>query len=74
MSDGIHRKIVVDENNKPLEVIISYDEWLKIENMLTKTQKIMTREKLSKYIGIVNLKEDPLEYQKRIRSRTTSSL
>ena len=74
MSDGIHRKMVVDENNKPLEVIISYDEWLKIENMLTKTQKIMTREKLSKYIGIVNLKEDPLEYQKRIRSRTTSSL
>jgi len=65
---------VVDENNKPLEVIISYDEWLKIENMITKTQKIMTREKLSKYIGIVNLKEDPLEYQKRIRSRTTSSL
>ena len=70
MSDGIHRRIVVDENNKPLEVIISYDEWLKIENMITKTQKIMTREKLSKYIGIVNLKEDPLEYQKRIRSRT----
>ena len=68
MSDGIHRKIVVDENNKPLEVIISYDEWLKIENMITKTQKIMTREKLSKYIGIVSLKEDPLEYQKRIRN------
>ena len=68
MSDGIHRKIVVDENNKPLEVIISYDEWLKIENMITKTPKIMTREKLSKYIGIVSLKEDPLEYQKRIRN------
>ena len=68
MSDSIHRKIVVDENNKPLEVIISYDEWGKIEKIITKFAKIMTSEKLSKYVGILNLKEDPLEYQKRIRN------
>ncbi len=68
MSDNIHRKIVVDENNKPLEVIISYDDWEKIEKAIAEFSKTMTSEKLSKYVGVLNLKEDPLEYQKKIRN------
>lgn len=68
MIEGIHKKIVVDENNKPLEVIISYNEWEQIERLISNSLKKMSREKLNKYSGIITLKEEPLEYQKRIRN------
>jgi len=68
MSTVIRKKIVVDENNKPVEVIIGYDEWEKIERMIGKGYKATKSEKLKKYAGIIKLKEDPLEYQKKIRN------
>lgn len=68
MSEKIHKKIVVDENSKPLEVIISYDEWEKIEKLMTGAGKALTSAKLRKHIGILSLKDDPLDYQKRMRN------
>lgn len=68
MDDDIHKKIVVDENNKPVEVIISYDEWERIARIIGKAHEPTTSETLNKYSGILELKEDPLEYQKRIRN------
>ncbi len=68
MSIAIHKKIVLDKNNKPSEVIISYDEWEKIEELLANQQKNMQKKNLSKYSGILHLEEDPLNFQRRIRS------
>lgn len=68
MIEITHKKIVLDENNKPLEVIISYSEWEKIEKIISGVTRRMTKENLNKYAGILNLKEDPLDYQKRLRS------
>lgn len=68
MTKTIHKKIVVNENNKPVEVIISYDEWKEIERILESGQQGMVREKLKEYAGIVHLEEEPLEYQRRMRS------
>lgn len=68
MGEDIHKKIVVDENNKPVEVIISYAEWEKIERIIGKAYKSTTAEMLSEFAGTLSLKEDPLEYQKRIRN------
>lgn len=68
MGEDIHKKIVVDENNKPVEVIISYAEWEKIERIIGKGYKSTTAEMLSEFAGTLSLKEDPLEYQKRIRN------
>lgn len=64
----IHKKIVLDEDNVPLEVIINYDEWGKIEQMLGYKQKVMRRDGFKKYIDILHLDEDPLDFQRRIRS------
>ncbi|MBI5874404.1 MAG: hypothetical protein HZB81_00885 [Deltaproteobacteria bacterium] len=64
----VHKKIVLDENNRPSEVIINYNEWQEIERMLESRQKIMSRERLKNYAGIVHLEDDPLEFQRRIRS------
>jgi PHD/YefM family antitoxin component YafN of YafNO toxin-antitoxin module len=68
MTKTIHKKIVVNENNKPVEVIISYDEWQEIERILESGRQGMVREKLKEYAGIVHLEEEPLEYQRRMRS------
>ena len=68
MIKTIHKKIVLDENNKPLEVIINYDEWKEIERILEYRQKIIHREELKKYVGILHIDEDPLYFQRRIRS------
>lgn len=68
MIKTVHKKIVLDENNKPLEVIISYSEWKEIEGMLAYYQKIMHREKLKEYVGILHIEEDPLYFQRRIRN------
>jgi hypothetical protein len=68
MVKTIHKKIVLDENNKPLEVIIKYDEWKEIEQILKSHKKVMSKEKLKKHVGILHIKEDPLDFQRRIRS------
>lgn len=68
MIKDIHKKIVVDENNRPLEIIISYDEWKEIEEILESYPKIMKKERLKEYMGILHIDEDPLDFQRRIRS------
>ncbi len=68
MPKTIHKKIVLNENNNPVEVIIKYDEWKEIEQILESTKKSMVRERLKDYIGILHIEEEPLEYQRRIRS------
>jgi hypothetical protein len=73
MTKTIHKKIVVNENNKPVEVIISYDEWKETERILESGQQGMVREKLKEYAGIVHLEEEPLECQRRMRSEWKGS-
>ena len=68
MGMTIHKKIVMNEENKPVEVIIAYDEWKKIERVLESVKKGLTREELRAYAGAVHIEEEPLEYQRRIRS------
>jgi len=65
---NIHKKIVYDEKNKPVEVIVDYCQWQKIVNNLKINKKTMTKEKLLKFSGIIKLKEDPLKFQRRIRN------
>ncbi len=65
----VHKKIVLNENNKPVEVIISYEEWKEIEQILEASgRQSMPREKLKAYAGVMHIEEDPMEYQRRMRS------
>lgn len=68
MDITIHKKIVFDEKNRPLEVIINYNDWKRIEDILEGHPKVMMRERFKKYVGILHIKEDPLEFQRKIRS------
>lgn len=66
---NIQKKILTDEENKPVAVQIAYGDWLEIEEVL-ESQSISEAKvtDLSRHKGAIQLSEDPLEYQKRIRS------
>jgi len=67
MIKEIHKKIVFNEQNKPVEVIIDYREWQEIERMLEAGRKGMSKERLRTYAGIMSVGEEPMEYQRRMR-------
>jgi hypothetical protein len=63
---AIRKKIVSDEDWKPVAVIVDYDDWLEIERLLGLTGDEKPTD-ISRFIGTIHLTEDPLEYQQRIR-------
>jgi hypothetical protein len=62
------KQIVTDESMRPVAVLIDYQDWQKIEQLL-EAYELQEKEKvnLSKYAGVINLTVDPLEYQQQIR-------
>ena len=62
------KKIVTDESMRPVAVLIDYEDWQKIEQILEASQQL-EKEKfnIAKYAGVIKLTEDPLEYQQRVR-------
>ena len=67
MIKDICKKIVFDERNIPIEVIISYEQWKEIEAGLKPYEKGISNKELEKYKGVLQLREEPLKFQKRIR-------
>ena len=63
----INKKVVLDNKNKPIEVIINYKLWTAIENILKVHKKVMTKNKLQKYVNTIKLKENPVKFQQRMR-------
>lgn len=63
------KKIVTDEAMNPVAVLIDYQDWEKIEQIVEAYQ---TQEQIgtepNKFAGIIQLTEDPLEYQQRLRN------
>jgi hypothetical protein len=63
----IKRQIVTDESMQPVAVLIDYADWEKIERFLEGKTAEIPNGSLEKYGGILELSEDPLEYQQRVR-------
>lgn len=63
----IAKKLVTDENLRPVAVQIEYSDWLKIERALGLESPPRVTD-LSRFSGVLKLTEDPLEFQKRMRS------
>ncbi len=64
----LKKKIVTDEAMGPVAVLIDYQDWGKIEQIL-KAYQLQQKEEfnLNKYAGVIKLPQDPLEYQQQIR-------
>ncbi|MDA0738712.1 MAG: hypothetical protein O2999_09980 [Nitrospirae bacterium] len=63
----IKRQIVTDESMQPVAVLIDYADWEKIERLLAEKTDVTANGSLEKHRGILDLTEDPLEYQQRVR-------
>lgn len=64
----VQNKIVIDETMRPVAVLIDYQDWQKIEQILNAYQSDkQANVDLNKYAGIIKLSRDPLEYQQQSR-------
>ena len=64
----VHKKLVTDEHNRPIAVQIDYADWLEIEKRLAlQDEEPGKTVDLSRHFGTISLREEPLEYQARIR-------
>ena len=63
----IGKKILRDESQRPVAVQIDYSDWLEIERRLNLRSEEARSTDLSSYEGVIQLTEEPLVYQSRIR-------
>lgn len=67
MMSAIRKQLVMDENGRPVGVLIPYEEWLRIEQQLRGAVAVEGRERLWRHEGMIHLSEDPVAYQRRLR-------
>ncbi|MBW4567305.1 MAG: hypothetical protein KME31_04585 [Tolypothrix carrinoi HA7290-LM1] len=63
----VNKKIVTDEAMRPVAVLIDYQDWQTIEQILNVYQSQQEHFDLNKYAGVIQLTQDPLEYQQQSR-------
>jgi len=63
----IKKQIVTDEAMRPVAVLINYEDWQAIEEILKIYQEQDTTPGLADYAGAIQLTVDPLDYQQQIR-------
>jgi hypothetical protein len=62
----IRKKLVTDEDLRPVAVQIDYDDWIEIARQLGLDGAAKDTD-LAPYDGVLELSEDPLAYQERVR-------
>lgn len=69
----IRKKIVADESMRPIAVQIDYADWLEVERLLglggapANGTHHPPAPDLNRFAGTLKLKEDPVEFQRRVR-------
>ncbi len=64
---AIAKKLVTDEDMRPVAVQIDYADWLAIARELRLEGDSEREVDLSRFAGTITLTEDPLEFQARLR-------
>lgn len=63
----IKKRVIVDENQRPVAVQIDYSDWLKIERVLSEIPEAPKVFDPSPFFGVFKLTVDSLQYQRNIR-------
>lgn len=63
----LHKQLVTDEHDRPVGVLIPYEEWLRIEQELALATGVNGNAQLQRHEGAIRLAEDPVVYQRRLR-------
>jgi hypothetical protein len=64
----IRKKLVTDEDLRPVAVQIDYADWIRIEQQLELAADAPKETDLARHRGVLTLREDPLAYQERVRA------
>lgn len=64
---NIRKRIVTDEANRPVEVLINYEDWRRVEEALKFTELRDAPVDLSAHAGNLRWGEDAVAYQRRVR-------
>ena len=64
----VPKKIVTDENMRPVAVQINYGDWLRIERALGSQTSVRPPTNLARHAGRLDWPLDGLEYQRKVRS------
>lgn len=63
----IQKRIVTDENLRPIAVQIDYADWVRIEKLLDERCGAKPETDLSRHVGKLKWPVDGLEYQRQVR-------
>ena len=63
----IQKKIIKDENARPVAVQIDYADWLEIERLLSANSGTKNPQDLRPLAGTLHWSEDAVTYQRRVR-------
>lgn len=66
----IHKKIITDDQKRPVAVQIEYADWVEIEKQLSQSQSPATDAHptdLSSFVGTMRWGQDGVDYQRRVR-------
>lgn len=64
----VNKKVVTDEAMRLVAVLIDYQDWQRIEQILEAYQLQQKEEfTLNKYAGTIKITQEPVEYQQQIR-------
>ena len=61
------RRIVCDENGRPVEARMDYEEFVRLERAEEGVERRDNSAELMAFAGKVKWDEDPVEYQRRLR-------
>ena len=65
--NGVRKRIVTDEQMRPVGVLIDYADWLRIEKLLANASPSEQETDLSPFAGTLTWGEDGVAYQRRAR-------
>ena len=63
----IRKQIVYDEQHRPVQVVIPYEDWQKLEALLSSSNE-SNASALMGFFGKIDFKGDPVAIQRKMRS------
>jgi hypothetical protein len=68
MMIAVKKQFLYDDHQKPVKVLMDYDEWLRIESLLGGKEVESNGHLLEELCGKVDFGGDPMEIQRKMRS------
>ncbi|GEM_PF-2905615 len=63
----LSKRILSDENGRPVAVQRDHDEFLRFEKAVEKVEMESAYQRMMSFVGKVKWDEEPVEYQRRLR-------